>query len=110
MQGFEGESDGEAFRNICTCHSHVVPAESYAALPSDDERLRAITLLQQRAQSLRAEIAHRKEVEKALFRRERELSDFFENAIEGLHRVGPDGKVLWANRAELELLGYLPHE
>lgn len=34
------------------------------------------------------------------------LSDFFENAAVGLHWVGPDGKILRANRAELELLGY----
>ena len=35
-----------------------------------------------------------------------ELSDFVENAVEGLHRVGPDGTILWANRAELQMLGY----
>jgi len=35
-----------------------------------------------------------------------ELADFVENAVEGLHRVGPDCTILWANRAELQLLGY----
>jgi len=35
-----------------------------------------------------------------------ELTDFVENAVEGLHRVGPDGTILWANRAELQMLGY----
>ena len=35
-----------------------------------------------------------------------ELADFVENAVEGLHRVGPDGTILWANRAELQMLGY----
>ena len=29
-----------------------------------------------------------------------------ENATIGLHRVGADGRILWANREELELLGY----
>jgi two-component system, sensor histidine kinase and response regulator len=38
--------------------------------------------------------------------RERELTDFFENASVGLHWLGPQGHILWANRAELELLGY----
>jgi two-component system, sensor histidine kinase and response regulator len=38
--------------------------------------------------------------------RERELTDFFENASVGLHWVGPHGRILWANGAELELLGY----
>jgi PAS domain S-box-containing protein len=37
---------------------------------------------------------------------EEELIDFFENATIGLHWVGPDGTILRANRAELELLGY----
>jgi PAS domain S-box-containing protein len=35
-----------------------------------------------------------------------ELRDFVDNAAVGLHRAGPDGLILWANRAELELLGY----
>ena len=84
----------------------MIPAESYAGQRTNEDRIRAIASLQQKAQSLEAEIAHRKEVEKALARRERELEDFFENASEGLHRVGPDGIILWANKAEMELLGY----
>ena len=59
-----------------------------------------ITRLQQKALSLEAEIAHRKEAEKLLRRRDRELFDFVENAIEGLHQVGPDGKIIWANRVQ----------
>jgi len=35
-----------------------------------------------------------------------DLSDFVENTVEGLHRVGPDGTILWANHAELHMLGY----
>ncbi len=42
----------------------------------------------------------------ALRRRERALSDFVENAAVGLHWVGTDGTILWANQAELDLLGY----
>src|SRR5205085_2884260 len=38
--------------------------------------------------------------------RSEELTDFIENATVGLHWVGPDGTILWANRAELEMLGY----
>lgn len=41
---------------------------------------------------------------------ERDLADFFENGPVGLHWVGPDGTILRANRAELELLGYRPEE
>jgi PAS domain S-box-containing protein len=44
--------------------------------------------------------------EDARRRAEEELSDFFENAPVALHRVGPDGVILRANRRELEMLGY----
>jgi PAS domain S-box-containing protein len=45
-----------------------------------------------------------------LRRRERELSDFIENASVGLHWVGADGTILWANQAEMDLLGYTREE
>src|SRR5689334_16561294 len=35
-----------------------------------------------------------------------DLEDFFENGSLSLHLVGPDGTILRANKAELELLGY----
>ena len=39
-----------------------------------------------------------------------ELIDFLENAVVGLHKIDADGIVSWANRAELEMLGYEPGE
>jgi len=41
-----------------------------------------------------------------LEQRERELRDFLENADVPLHWGGEDGTILWANAAELSLLGY----
>ncbi|HEX4072444.1 MAG TPA: ATP-binding protein [Planctomycetaceae bacterium] len=108
--GFGSESDAAGFEGICECHTRVIPAESYAGIGSRNQRLRAITSLQQKAQSLAAEIAHRQQVEKDLSDRERELADFFENAIEGLRKVGPDGTVMWANQTEYALLGYTAAE
>jgi PAS domain S-box-containing protein len=52
------------------------------------------------------ETVRRKEAELALRRRDQEFTDFVENAAEGLHRVAGDGTILWANRAELQMLGY----
>jgi PAS domain S-box-containing protein len=43
-------------------------------------------------------------VEKALAQRDQELSDFLENAFEGLLKVGPDGRIFWINSAGLDLL------
>jgi PAS domain-containing protein len=41
--------------------------------------------------------------------RQKELTDFIEHAVEGLQQVGSDGKILWANPAQLKLLGYAAH-
>src|SRR5262245_59867624 len=91
MNGFGRRLDEPSFRNVCSQHSRVVPADGYAKLVTTDDRHREIARLQQMAQALEAEIAHRKEVERNLEQRERDLSDFLENSIEGIHRLGPDG-------------------
>jgi PAS domain S-box-containing protein len=39
-----------------------------------------------------------------------DLEDFFENATVGLHVVSPDGRILRANKAELQMLGYSAEE
>ena len=44
--------------------------------------------------------------DEALQQKTDELADFLDAAMVGLHRVGPDGTILWANQAELDLLGY----
>lgn len=56
------------------------------------------------------DVTERRRAEIALRDKEAELRDFVENATVGLHWVGPDGTILWANRAELELLGYAKEE
>lgn len=44
-------------------HTHVIPAESYTALTNDQERLRAIALLQHQAYALEAEVIERRRAE-----------------------------------------------
>ncbi len=110
ITGFAQPNQAEPFAGVCGCHTRVFPAESYSGVGNTDGRLRAISVLQQKAQSLQVEIAHRVAVEESLSRREQELSDFFENATEGLHKVGPDGTILWANKAEYQLLGFSENE
>ncbi|HEY0324283.1 MAG TPA: ATP-binding protein [Pyrinomonadaceae bacterium] len=66
MNGFAGEGQGHGLSNVCTTHSRVIPAESYTALDGLEERLREITLLQQKARSLEAEIVERKKAEELL--------------------------------------------
>lgn len=64
MPTLAGDAYGAQFLEICKQHSRVIPDESYSALAEPDERLRAITLLQQKANSLQAEIEERKAAEK----------------------------------------------
>jgi PAS domain S-box-containing protein len=56
------------------------------------------------------DITERKQTDEALRRAEQTLRDFVENAAVGMHWVGPDGTILWANRTELEMLGVTPEE
>jgi len=110
MRGFSRAVHTQKLLAICAAHSHVIPTQGYTALVSPDERLRTIVQLQQKAHALEAEIAERQALEQALRHREAELTDFLENAVEGLHTVGPDGIILWANTAQLQLLGYTAEE
>jgi signal transduction histidine kinase len=71
MKGFDGEGHSQAFLNICAEHSHVVPTENYTTLTSEDDRLRHISLLQQRALASEAEAAGRLRAEEALRRSEK---------------------------------------
>ena len=51
-----------------------------------------------------------KEAQPTVFEGEAQLRDFVENAIVPIHWVAADGTILWANRAELDLLGYTQQE
>ena len=37
---------------------------------------------------------------------DQELREFLDHATVGLRWVDPDGRILWANKAELDLTGY----
>jgi signal transduction histidine kinase/CheY-like chemotaxis protein len=66
MNGFSGEKFIEPLTGVCTAHSRVIPAESYADLVHHDERLREIIQLQQKAKTLQAEIGYREEAQEEL--------------------------------------------
>jgi PAS domain S-box-containing protein len=110
IRGFDRAEHAEAFLAICSEHSHVIPGESYTDLTTEDARSRSVSRLQQKAQALDMETAERKDAQKALRRRETELTDLLENALEGVQRSGPGQQILWANRAVLKLLGYEERE
>lgn len=52
------------------------------------------------------DITEKKKIEKELQRKTVELQDYVENASIGLHWVDENGIIKWANKAELDMLGY----
>ena len=66
MNRWGGEKFAELHDSVCSVHSRVIPAESYAALSDHEARLRVIAQLQQKAESLEAEVQERTLVEERL--------------------------------------------
>jgi signal transduction histidine kinase len=87
MSGFHREDHGGSFQRICAEHSHVIPVESYTALINDEQRLRSVTHLQQKAQALETEMAERKQVEEALRRTKAELESLVEQRTAALRQL-----------------------
>lgn len=94
------------FQKVCKAHDHVCSPDKHATEAESGNSDFRLAELEQKARALEAEVARRKEAEQTLKLHERELADFLENSAEGLHRVGADGSILWANKAELNMLGY----
>jgi signal transduction histidine kinase len=78
MAVFSRAEDGAALDRICAEHTTVVPLESYTALTNEDDKLRSIALLQQKAQLLQHEIAERARSDQALLERNLELRSAIE--------------------------------
>jgi PAS domain S-box-containing protein len=96
----------KAMTEICAQHSRVFPAESDHGLQSEQERLAEVRELEQKARKLEREVRRRKLIEHKLASREQELADFLDNAPQAIDCVDADGKIVWANQFELDLLGY----
>jgi PAS domain S-box-containing protein len=62
------------------------------------------------ASTIGRDITAKRRVEAELQRKEQELSDFVENATEGLHWANAQRRIIWANRSEMNMLGYAPEE
>ncbi len=113
---------GPQFEDVCTAHTHVTVSQR--PLPEGRTAPAPVAALARRAQALESELRARRELETALRdvlaertrvetelrRTEGDLRDFLENAPDGMHWVGPSGTILWANAAELQMLGYTAEE
>jgi PAS domain S-box-containing protein len=99
MTGFHNETHIEPFLTMCGQHSGVVPSESYLGLGSEEERLRSIAQLQQRALALEKELALRQSEERFRLLVEA-VQDY------AIFMLDPDGKVSSWNIGAERLKGY----
>ena len=101
MQGFGGSAHEAQFRQLCQQHSQIVLPESYTQL-SEQERLRAFALLQQKAHSFEIEIAERKAAQARL----RVLAAIVESSDDAIFEQRPRWyrhQLEWRRRAHLRL-------
>ncbi len=87
MSSFYREEHGELLLQVCAEHSAVIPGESYTTLVSQDERLRSIAQLQQKAQALETEVAERRRAEEKLRRHQAELESLVEQRTAALRQL-----------------------
>jgi signal transduction histidine kinase len=87
MSSFCRKEHGDLLLKICAEHSAVIPGESYTALVSEDERLRGIAHLQQKAEALETEIAEHRLVEEKLRRSKSELESLVEQRTAALRQL-----------------------
>jgi hypothetical protein len=67
MHNFCKSDDTPQFAEVCRLHTHVLPTERFARHRGDDfDRLREISMLEQRARLLQNEVQYREELESAL--------------------------------------------
>ncbi|MFN2635632.1 MAG: ATP-binding protein [Gemmatimonadaceae bacterium] len=103
IENFKRESDSPGFELICRQHAHVIPTERYTQA-SDDTRLLEISILQQRARALEAEVEERRELESQL----RAAAEEREALLERERRARGEAEA--ASRAKSEFLAIMSHE
>jgi signal transduction histidine kinase len=87
MSSFCREEHGDLLLKICAEHSAVIPGESYTALASEDERLRGVAQLQQKAAALENEVLERRMVEEKLRRSQSALESLVEQRTAALRQL-----------------------
>jgi PAS domain S-box-containing protein len=105
MQCFDGKVNEAQFTRICYQHSGVIPADSYTHL-TEEERVRAFAILQQKAHSLEVEIVERKAAQDRL----RTLAAIVESSDDAILSKNLDGIITSWNTAAERVYGYTAEE
>ena len=87
MGKFDREEHGGSFLKISAEHGGVIPGESYTELISEDERIRSVAYLQQKAESLAAEIKERRRIEEELRRSKAGLESLVQERTGALRQL-----------------------
>jgi signal transduction histidine kinase/ActR/RegA family two-component response regulator len=90
IEVIDSKAEGQHFLDVCALHGAVIPAESFTTLESSENRSRLVGQLQQKARALEVQVAARRELQRSLEHRERELAE--------------------SNRRKDEFLAMLSHE
>jgi PAS domain S-box-containing protein len=100
LGSFTSEAQIEPFRRVCAEHRHVFPAESYTSLEDENDRLRMVSSLQQRASVVHwavlereRETAQRKEAEARLRCAEQFAKNVVESSVDCVKILGLDGRL-----------------
>jgi PAS domain S-box-containing protein len=96
----------DAFGQVCREHAHACSDQHPHKVDTSSIASLRMLELERKAMALDVEVERRKQAELTAAARANDMADFLDNAAEGIHRVGRDGIILWANKAELDMLGY----
>jgi PAS domain S-box-containing protein len=109
---FSRKGQEEWFHRVCAEHGAVVPAESYTTLDNENDRLRMVSSLQQKAQTLQfaveereREIAQRIEVEEKLRRSEEFANKVVENSVDCVKVLDLEGRLEYMSPPGQRALG-----